>query len=110
MNITLSDNTNMAYNADRKLTKFVILTVCQGLRRRNDNRFSGVNAEGVEVFHVADRDAVVETVADNFIFYFFPTFETLFHEHLGRERESLFSKFIEFFFVVAEPEPSPPRA
>ena len=102
MHITLTDNAHVAHDADRQFTQFMVLAVGERLRRRNDDGFSCVNAQRVEVFHVADRNTVVETVADNFIFYFFPTFETLFHEHLGRERESLLGKFIEFFFVVAE--------
>ena len=61
-----------------------------------------MNTKRVEVFHVAYGDAVVVFVANDFVFNLLPSFEALLYENLRRERESFFSKFVEFFFVVAE--------
>ena len=92
----------MAHNADRQFAEFVIFAVGQSLRRGNHNRFARVDTERVEVFHVADRDAVVEAVAHHFILHFFPAFQALFDQDLRRERESLLGQFVEFGFVVAK--------
>ena len=68
-------------------TKFVVLLVGQGLRRRDDDRLTGVNAHGIcthcsfisarqgistltEVFHVANGDAIIERIPYNLIFDF----------------------------------------
>ena len=92
----------MAHNADRQLAEFVIFAVGQSLRRSNHNRFARVDAERVEVFHVADRDAVVEAVAHHFILHFFPALQALFDQNLRRERESLLGQFVEFGLIVAK--------
>ena len=59
-------------------------------------------AERVEVLHVADGDAIVETVAHHLIFHLFPALQTLFYEHLRGEGESLFGYFVQLFLIVAE--------
>ena len=61
-----------------------------------------MDTQRVEVFHVADRDTVVETVAYYFVFYFLPAFQALFYQNLRRERECFFSQYVQFFFVIAE--------
>ena len=61
-----------------------------------------MNAEGVEVLHVTDGDAVVVLVAHHLVFYLFPAFQTFFHQYLWREREGFLSLCKEFFLVVAE--------
>ena len=38
----------------------------------DDNAVAGVDAEGVEVFHVADGDAVVGAVPDDLVFQLLP--------------------------------------
>jgi len=44
-----------------------------------------MDAQRVEVLHVADRDAVVEAVAHNLILDLFPALEGFLHQHLGGE-------------------------
>src|SRR5574344_693891 len=61
-----------------------------------------MDAERIEVFHVADRDTIVVTVADYFVFYLFPAFQTLLYQDLWRERECFFCQYIELFLIVAE--------
>jgi len=61
-----------------------------------------MDTQRVEVLHVADRDTVVETVAHHLIFHFFPSLQTLFHQHLRREREGFFNQYIQFLLIVAE--------
>ena len=83
----------------------MVFGVGKGLRGSYDNRLSGMDAEGVEILHVADRDAVVEPVAHHFIFHLFPALEALFYKYLWREGEGFFSNSVQFFLVVAESGP-----
>ena len=92
----------MANNLDGKSTQLVILTVVECLGGGNDNGFSGVDAQWVEVFHIANRDTVVIAVAHHFILNLFPTLQTLLYQHLRREGKSLFGQDIEFLFVVGK--------
>ena len=61
-----------------------------------------MDAQRIEVLHITDRDAVVETIPHHFIFHFFPPLQALFHQHLGREREGFFNQHVQFFLIVAE--------
>ena len=61
-----------------------------------------MDAQRVEVLHVADSDAVVIAVAHHLILDLLPTLQALLYKHLRRERECFLSKLVEFFFVVAE--------
>ena len=80
----------------------MIFRVGQRLRRSNDYRLAGVNAQRVEVLHVAHRYTVIVTVAHNLILYLFPAFQALLNKHLWREGKRFLCQFVEFFFVVAE--------
>ena len=60
----------------------MIFTVCKCLRRSNNNTFTGMNTQRIEIFHVADSDAIVEFVPYNFIFNFFPSLERFFNKNL----------------------------
>ena len=92
----------MADDPDSQFAQFMVFAVGQCLRRSDHDTFAGMDAQRVEVLHIADRDAIVETVAHHFIFHFFPPFQALFHQYLGREREGFFDQHIQFLFVVAE--------
>ena len=83
--VAFADDAHMADDADGKFAEFVVFGVCEGLRWSDNDGLSGVDAEGVEVFHVADGDAVVEAVAYHLVFHFLPSLEALLHEYLGRE-------------------------
>ena len=61
-----------------------------------------MDAERVEVLHVADGDTVVVLVAHHLVFDFLPAFQRLFDEHLRGEREGFLGLCQELFLVVAE--------
>ena len=61
-----------------------------------------MDTQWVEVLHVADRDTVVVTVANHFIFYLFPPFERFFDQNLGRVGKGFAGQYVQFFVVVAE--------
>ena len=60
----------------------MVLVVGKCLRRSYHNTLSGMYSERVEVFHIADSDAVVVFVAHHFVFYLLPAFETFLYENL----------------------------
>ena len=92
----------MADNLDSESAQLVIFRVGECLRRSDNDRLAGVDAERVEVLHVADCDTVVVAVAHYLVLYLLPALETLLDEHLRRERERLLCDFYEFFLVVSK--------
>ena len=59
------------------------------MRRRNDDGLAGVNPERIKVFHVADSDAIVGGITDNFVLDLLPTLHGLFDKNLRRESQRL---------------------
>ena len=92
----------MADNLDGEGAEFVVLGVCERLRGGNDDGLARVDTQRVEVLHVADRDTVVVAVAHHLVFYFFPAFQALLHQHLRGEGEGFLCQFIQLLLVVAE--------
>ena len=97
----------MADDADGDLPELVVLVVGQCLRGSDDDTLPGVDAEGVEVLHIADRDAVVVAVTDDLVLDFLPALEALLDEHLGREGEGLAAELVQLLLVVAEATAEP---
>ncbi len=92
----------MAYYLDGKGTQLVVLAVAERLRGGNDDALARMDAERVEVLHVADRDAVVVLVAHHFIFNLLPSFQGLFDQHLRRKGKGFLGLCQQFVVVVAE--------
>ncbi len=92
----------MVRDTDGEFAQLVILRIGKRLRRSNNDTLAGMDAEWVEILHIADGDTVAETVTHHLIFDFLPAFETLLDEHLGGEGKSLLSKTAEFVGIVAE--------
>ena len=102
LHVTLAHDTDVADDADGQLAELVILAVGQRLARRNDDALARVDAQRVEVLHVAHRDAVVEAVAHHLVFHLFPSLQALFHKHLRGEREGFLGQHVQFFLIIAE--------
>ena len=92
----------MAHNLDGNAAQKVVFVVAEGLRGSHHNAFAGMDAERVEIFHIADRDTVVVTVANYLVFNLFPTFKRFFDKDLGRIRKGRFGKAAEFVVVGTE--------
>ena len=100
----------MAHDADGDLAELVVLVVGQCLRGSDDDALPGVDAEGVEVLHIADRDAVVVAVTDDLVLNLLPALEALLDEHLRGEGEGLAAELIQLLLVVAEATAEPPES
>lgn len=102
LDVTLTNNTEMANNLDSGGTEHVVLLVAQGLGRRNDNGVTSVNAKGIEVLHVADGDAVVGGVADNLILDFLPSLQGLLDQDLRGQSERPSRHVAELLLIMRE--------
>ncbi|MPM33851.1 hypothetical protein SDC9_80432 [bioreactor metagenome] len=63
-----------------------------------------MNTDRVEVFHVTDGNAVIISITDYFIFYFFPACNTAFNQCLADKAvfQAFVDDFIKFFFVACD--------
>ena len=60
----------------------MVFPVCQGLGGTYDDGVTCMNADRIQVLHVADRNCVVRSVPDHFIFNLFKAFDALFDQYL----------------------------
>ncbi len=60
-----------------------------------------MDAHWIDVFHVADRDAIVSLVPHNFVFNLFPVVQVLLNENLPYDTlgEGRFRSFLHLLFV-----------
>ena len=68
------------------VTEHVVLLIRQCLRRRDDDGVTSVDADGVKVFHITNRDRRIVGVADDFVFDLLIALDALFHEDLMHRR------------------------
>ena len=73
----------MPHGADGDRAQQLILGVIERLRRRHHDRIAGVDAHGIDVLHVAYRDAVVAGVAHHLVLDLFPSLEAFLDQYLG---------------------------
>ena len=83
----------------RSLWYSLLVSVCEG---SHHDALARMDAQRVEVLHVADGDAVVVAVAHHLVLYLLPASQRLLHQHLRREREGLLGLRQQFVVVVAE--------
>ena len=102
LDVALAHNAQVANDADGKLVQLGDVLVRKRLGGGDDDALARVDAEGVEVLHRADGDAVVVAVAHHLKLNFLPSLEALLHENLRGERKALLSQPHQFLFIVAE--------
>ncbi len=80
----------------------LIFEIGQRLRGRDDDRIAGVHADRIDVLHVADDDAVVRLVAQDFVLDLFPAEQRRFEQRLMDQagRQSRVERFAQLRFVV----------
>ena len=92
----------MADYLDGKLPEELHIVIVEGLAWSHHDTLSGMDAERVEVFHVADSYAVVVPVPDHLVFYFFPALQRFLDKDLRRKRKGFFGYVEKLFLIVAE--------
>ena len=78
--------------------------VGQGLGGSHDHRVAGVDAHGVEVFHVTYGDHVALVVAHHLVLDLFPAGDALFHQNLmdGRKAQAVGADLNQLFAGLAD--------
>ena len=102
LDVALADDIEMPHDLDGILVQEVQLFLCQALRGRDDDALARMDAQRVEVLHVADDQAAVLRVADDLELDLFPALERLLHQHLRCEGEGLGGRGDELRLIVAE--------
>ena len=72
LHIAFSNDSYVTHYIDGRLAEEMEFFVGKCLGRSDDDAFSGMDSERVEILHIADCYAIVIFVPDYFIFYFFP--------------------------------------
>ena len=82
----------------------MVFFVGQSLGRANHDGVAGVDADGVQVFHVADGDGRVVFVADDLVLDLLEALDALFNQHLVHrgEGEAVSEHCDKFFLIVRE--------
>ena len=85
-------------------TQHLIFFIAKGLGRCYDDTVSGVHADRVDVFHVADGDAVAGTIPHDFVLDLFPAGDAAFYQNLSYsgQTQTIFEDFYEFFVVMGD--------
>lgn len=102
LDVTFTNDTQVADNLDSSGTEHVVLLIRQGLTGSNDDTVTGVDTKGVEVLHVANSDAVVVSIADNLILDFLPATERLLDQNLGRKGQGARGQVLQLLGVGSE--------
>src|SRR5918999_5446915 len=83
LNVAPALNAQAANYLQAGAPQHLILFVSEGLAGGHYNAVPSVSAHGVQVFHVADGDAVVGTVPNNLVLDLLPSHQRAFQKDLG---------------------------
>ncbi|OQC44066.1 MAG: hypothetical protein BWX60_00840 [Candidatus Marinimicrobia bacterium ADurb.Bin030] len=72
------------------------------LAGRYHDAFAGMNAHRIHIFHIADRQAVVKTIANYFVLDLFPAFQIFLDQNLGGISQCFFGFITELFQITAD--------
>mmetsp|Transcript_71718 Transcript_71718/g.154842 ORF Transcript_71718/g.154842 Transcript_71718/m.154842 type:complete len:1117 (-) Transcript_71718:111-3461(-) len=89
LDVTLADDADVAHDLLGALAQPEVLRVGERLRGRDDDGVARVDAHGVEVLHVAHRDAVVVRVAHHLVLQLLPALQALVDDDLRAVHEGL---------------------
>ena len=101
--VTAANYAQLTHDIDRSLTQQLYFFIAQSLCRSHNDGVAGVYANGVQVFHGADGDAVISSVADYFVFDFFPAGDAAFNQALadGAVAQALLHDINQLFLVFS---------
>ena len=102
LHVAATFHAQFADDIDGSRTEHLHFPVRQGLARCHDDAVARVDSDGVEVFHVADGDAVVSAVADDFEFDFLPAGDAAFDQDLADQAvlQAFRADIVQFLIIV----------
>ncbi|KAI3491680.1 hypothetical protein L1887_43992 [Cichorium endivia] len=102
LDVALADDAEVADDLEGGGAQHVVVVVRHGLGGSDDDRVARVDAERVEVLHVAADDGIVLLVAQHLVLGLLPALERLFDEDLGAEGEGAGGEVAQLVLVVGE--------
>ena len=101
--ITATYYAQLTNDVDGSLTEQLNLFIIQGLSRSNNDGVTGMYAYRVHVFHRANGDAVISSVANNLEFDFLPASNAAFNQTLtdGAVAKALLYNIAQSFFILS---------
>ncbi len=111
LHVASSGDVKFRNDTQRRRAEHLIFFIGKRLGRRYDDAVPGVNADWIQVFHIADRDAVSAAVAHDLVFNFFPAGDTPLDQALPNagQTESVCANFAQFFLIFSDPAAAPPE-
>ncbi len=103
LNVTFTNNTQMPDEANRDGTQVVVIVIAQSLRGSHHDALTGVDPERIDVFHVADRDAVVLGIANHLVFDLLPPLQVFLDQNLGGVGERSAGQRGQFLTISCNP-------
>ena len=102
--VTASGDLQLGDDVQSGGTEHLVLFISQGLGRSYYNTISGMHANRVDVFHVADRDHVSCTVTHYLVLDLFPAGDAAFYQNLTYtgETKTVLQDLHQFFIVVSD--------
>ena len=88
----------------RSVTQHLVFFIGKGLAGGHNDGVAGMDADGVEVLHVADGDHVALGVTHDLVLDLFPAGDALFHQDLvnGGKTQAVGGDLVQFFAVLAD--------
>mmetsp|Transcript_788 Transcript_788/g.1341 ORF Transcript_788/g.1341 Transcript_788/m.1341 type:complete len:332 (+) Transcript_788:1885-2880(+) len=109
LDVALSNDSKVANDLNSGPPKHEVLPVGECLGRCDNDTVTSVDAEGVEILHVTNRDTVVPAVPDDFVLDLLPAAEVLVDEDLVGSGESLLGELHELVIVGGEARSEPSK-
>ena len=100
--VTSTCDTKLCDDVQSGSTEHLIFLVSKCLGRCDYDGVTGMDTNRIDVFHVADCDAVSCTVTHYFVFNFFPSCDAAFYQNFSYtgKSESVLEDLSQFIFVV----------
>ena len=104
LHVAAALNLEGANQLEGAVAEQMVFLIGQGLAGGHDDGVAGVDANRIDVLHVADGDGSVVGVPHDLIFDFLVAPDALFHQHLtdGGKGEAVFEQLAAFLLVVGK--------
>ena len=93
LDVTFSNHTNVPDDLDRGSPQHVVLVVAQCLTGSNNNGFSSVDSQWINILHVTHGEAIVVGIPDHLILHFFPSLHRFIDQQLAGLSKGCGGKF-----------------
>ena len=102
--VTSSRNLQLTDNVQRRSTEHLILFISKGLGRSYYNTVTGMDADRVNIFHVADGNYIACAVTHYLVLDLFPSCNAALYQNLSYtgETKTICKNLLQFFLIVSD--------